>query len=72
MGVRDMSGPIDEALEVLEGAGPEYAAGMANHGPMAAEALYVLGRGDAAPDWARGYRKQLQDAPALGRSTART
>lgn len=57
------TGTVDEALDVLEGAGPEYAGGMANHGPMAAEALYVLGRGDVAPDWARGYRKRLQDAP---------
>ena len=66
-----MSGTIDEALEVLEGAGPEYAAGMANHGPMAAEALYVLGRGEAAPDWARGYRKRLQEAPAASGSIDR-
>ena len=45
-----------EALEVLEDAGPEYTGEMANYGPMAAEALYVLRRGDAAPDWARSYR----------------
>ena len=65
------TGTIDEALEVLEGAGPEYAGGLANHGPMAAEALYALGRGDAAPDWARGYRKRLQEAPAASRTIER-
>ena len=58
-------GTIDEALAVLEGSGPEYGGGLANHGPMAAEALYVLGRGDAAPDWARDYRKRLREAPSV-------
>ena len=32
-----MAGEIDEALELLEGSGPEYTGGLSNHGPMAAE-----------------------------------
>ena len=35
-----MSGTIDEALEVLEGAGPEYAPGVLRHGWHAAAGLY--------------------------------
>ncbi len=33
-----MPATIDDALELLEDTGPEYARGAANHGPMAAEA----------------------------------
>lgn len=39
-----MAGEIDEALEMLEGSGPEYTGGLSNHGPMAAEALVALWR----------------------------
>ena len=41
---------LDDALEILDGAGPDYGGGLANHGPMAAEALFALeqvGRGRA-------------------------
>ena len=37
-----MAGEIDEALEMLEGTGPEFTGGLSNHGPMAAEALVAL------------------------------
>jgi hypothetical protein len=53
--------PLDEALALLEGRGAEYGFGLANHGPMAAEALCAMGRGDRAADWVSGYRKRLED-----------
>ena len=52
---------LDEALEMLSRSGFEYHGGLANHGPMAAEALVVLGRPDAVRQWVEGYRRQLQD-----------
>src|SRR5688572_19241717 len=55
--------PLDEALALLEGRGAEYGFGLANHGPMAAEALCAMGRGDRAAAWVSGYRKQLDDPP---------
>ncbi len=57
---------IDEALELLEGTGPEYGGGLANHGPMAAEALFALGRVEAAVPWAENYRRRLQEHPSAG------
>jgi hypothetical protein len=32
---------MDEALDLLENAGPEYGPGFSNHAPMAAEALFL-------------------------------
>jgi hypothetical protein len=58
---------LDDALERLAGTGPEYYGGLANHGPMAAEALVRLGRPEAVPTWVDGYRKKLQDALAGSR-----
>jgi len=58
-----MAGEIDEALELLEGTGPEYAPGLSNHGPMAAEALVALGRPEAVVPWVEEYRKKLHDRP---------
>jgi hypothetical protein len=52
---------FDEALEMLSRSGFEYHGGLANHGPMAAEALVVLGRPDAVRPWVEGYRRQLQE-----------
>src|SRR5262249_10101386 len=54
-----MNGAIDEALDRLRGSGMEMVGGMPNHGPMAVEALAVLGRGDMAADWAERYRREL-------------
>lgn len=59
-----MTGEIDEALELLAGSGPEFAGGLANHGPMAAEALVALGRPEAVVPWVEEYRKKLYDRPA--------
>jgi hypothetical protein len=56
--------PLDDALTVFAGAAPRYgSAGLANHGPMAAEALAHLGRPDAIPAWVARYRARLDDAP---------
>jgi hypothetical protein len=60
----DVPATIDEALELLEDTGPEFAGGLANHGPMAAEALVALGRDDAVVPWVERYRTRLQDHPS--------
>jgi hypothetical protein len=62
---------LDDALVILDGAGPEYAGGLANHGPMAAEALFTLDRSDAIVPWTERYRRKLGDEPAPGRPVER-
>jgi len=57
---------LDDALEILDGAGPEYAGGLSNHGPMAAEALFTLEQADAVVPWTERYRRKLGDEPAPG------
>jgi hypothetical protein len=54
---------MEEALALLASTGPEYAGGLANHGPMAAEALVALQRPDAVVPWVEMYRKRLQAHP---------
>jgi hypothetical protein len=54
---------MDEALEMFARTGPEYAGGLSNHGPMAAEALVALGRPDAVIPWVERYRRSLQGPP---------
>ena len=54
---------MDQALEMFRRTGPEYGGGLANHGPMAAEALITLGRSDAVIPWVERYRRNLQDPP---------
>jgi hypothetical protein len=56
-------GALDLALERFARTGPEYYGGLANHGPMAAEALVVLGRGDAVKRWVDAYAEQLDPVP---------
>ncbi len=55
---------IEAALSLLAPTGPEYHGGLANHGPMAAEALVALERPDAVVPWVEMYRKRLNDHPA--------
>ena len=44
--------PLNDALTLFAGTAPTYGpAGLANHGPMVAEALAHLGRADAIGDW---------------------
>jgi len=61
---------IDDALELLEDTGPEFGGGLANHGPMAAEALFALGRPDAAVPWAEVYKRRLLEHPQAGNPIA--
>jgi hypothetical protein len=55
---------LDEALAIVGPAGCEYGGGLANHGPMASEALCAMGRADAAVSWARRYSDKLEARPA--------
>ena len=56
---------LDDALIVFAATAPSYGPlGLANHGPMAAEALAHLGREDAIGDWTARYAKRLDAAPA--------
>jgi hypothetical protein len=57
-------GALDLALERFARTGPEYRGGLANHGPMAAEALVALGRSDAVARWVEGYASRLGPPPA--------
>jgi len=60
-----MNSIIDEALDRLRGTGTEVAdGGDPNHGPMAAEALVALGRGDVVANWVARYRHKLNIMPA--------
>lgn len=65
-----MSDTLDEALEMLQDTGPEFAddeeGGLSNHGPMAAEALCTLGRDDEVLGWVERYRPRLQEHPGQG------
>lgn len=54
---------MEEALTLLNGCGPEFGPGLSNHGPMAAEALFALGRPEAVEDWVLHYRKRLLERP---------
>ena len=58
-----MSITVDEMLDTLSFAGAELVNGNANHGPMAAEALFELGREDAVVPWIDGYRSRLMYKP---------
>jgi hypothetical protein len=54
---------MEAALERLAKTGPEYHGRLANHGPMAAEALVVLDRPDAVVPWVDFYRPRLHEHP---------
>ena len=56
-----------EGLDRLSGTGPEFDGFLANHGPMAAEALGVLGRPASISGWVEKYRSRLDDAPEVRR-----
>ena len=50
---------LDEALERFQKTGLEYAGGLSNHGPMAAEALAALGHAALIPGWVDVYAPRL-------------
>jgi hypothetical protein len=56
-------GILDEALERLRGTGPERTGWLANHAPMAAEALVHHGHAGEVHHWIDDYRDRLEDAP---------
>ena len=58
---------MEAALERLAKTGPEYHGRLANHGPMAAEALVVMDRPDAVVPWVDYYRGRLHEHPAGAR-----
>ena len=60
----DGDGGPRRRLTVFAGTAPRYGSlGLANHGPMAAEALAHLGRDDAIAGWVERYRLRLDEAP---------
>jgi hypothetical protein len=54
---------MEDALEILAPTGPEYHGRLANHGPMAAQALVALQRPESVVAWVETYRKRLQPHP---------
>ncbi len=62
---------MDQALEMLAGAGPEFAGGLANHAPMAAEALVAMDRADAVTAWVERYKRRLDGRPESRKPIAR-
>ena len=54
---------MEDALELLAATGPEYHGRLANHGPMAAQALVALARPESVVGWVEKYRKRLQPHP---------
>jgi hypothetical protein len=61
---------LDESLSRLAATGPEFAGGLSNHGPMAAEAMIRLGRPADVELWLDRYIRRLEAAPSTsGRVT---
>ena len=58
-----MSETMDEVLDILKDTGPEWNGTLANHGPMAAEAIVTLGRGESAVPWVQEYKSRLEVHP---------
>ncbi|MFI9202317.1 questin oxidase family protein [Streptomyces sp. NPDC053048] len=59
------SGTLDEALHRLHLRGPEFRGFLANHGPMAVEALVRHGRADTVHRWLDTYETKLEETPPL-------
>ncbi|WP_392545295.1 hypothetical protein [Oryzobacter telluris] len=55
-----------ESLSRLESTGPEFGGFLANHGPMAVEALTHVGGDEAIPHWLDRYLRELDAAPSDG------
>jgi len=52
-----------DALDRLRNTGPEFNSFLANHGPMAAEAIVQLGADDEVAGWVDRYRTRLTPEP---------
>ncbi len=62
-----MTDALLDALDRLRGTGLEFHGFLANHGPMAAEALTRIGGAAAVPAWVDAYRVRLGEAPPVVR-----
>lgn len=71
-GTGDVDPALLDALERLRGTGPEFDGFLANHAPMAAEALSILGRSDQLPVWVDEYKPRLAEAPEVRRGIPST
>ncbi|MEU7224423.1 questin oxidase family protein [Streptomyces chrestomyceticus] len=58
------SGILDEALERLHASGPEFDGFLANHGPMAVEALVRHGQAGSVHRWLDHYATKLEEVPS--------
>jgi hypothetical protein len=56
---------LDQALVAFADTAAESPDGLSNHGPMAVEALFTLGRADAIPGFALAYLPELQRSPIV-------
>ncbi|MGE4091980.1 MAG: questin oxidase family protein [Candidatus Binatia bacterium] len=55
--------PLDEALSILLGYGPDLRNGLTNHAPMAVEAMCAMGRPEAILPWLEHYRQGMLPRP---------
>lgn len=55
---------FDKSLGMLRPYGPDLKNGLANHVPMAAEALCAMGLGAAAEDWVKGHLITITERPS--------
>jgi hypothetical protein len=60
-----VSAALLDALDRLRGTGPEFNSFLANHGPMAAEAMVQLHAADHVPGWVDWYRTRLTPEPEV-------
>jgi hypothetical protein len=58
-----MDGNYDEALLRFHHTGPEFRGGLANHGPMAVDALFRLDQGAGVGHWVDEYVNKLDELP---------
>jgi hypothetical protein len=58
-----VTGTLDEAYQRLHATGPEFDGWLANHGPMAAEAMVRRGHADRVHRWLDGYMQRLEEFP---------
>src|SRR5215475_15387012 len=62
-GQQPVEDELRQALSRLAPKGAEYESFLANHGPMAAEALLRLDLGDQIEPWLEQYLPRLDDVP---------
>lgn len=60
--------PLDRALKLLDGHGPQLRNGFTNHAPMVAEALCALGVGEYAEEWVNSRLSENLPRPRPGKT----